>query len=127
MTDLCVNEAMVSFMKLPAYITDGEILNKLKLWGVTPTTQIRRRMWLGTNVADGTRFVKVKFDGVVKSLPYLAKFSTAQCIQFFRVLHDRQFKSCRLCMDPGHLMKDCSFFALGAKNKDITAESATES
>lgn len=42
-TDLCNNEVMVSFLKLPAYITDYEIKSKLQLWGVTQVTPIKRR------------------------------------------------------------------------------------
>ncbi len=33
---------MVSFIHLPAYIEDSEILNKLENWGVTPASEIRR-------------------------------------------------------------------------------------
>lgn len=56
-TDLCRDEVMVSFLQLPAYVTDKEILDKLILWGVTPVSPIKRRMWPRTNAADGTRFV----------------------------------------------------------------------
>ncbi|XP_044043691.1 uncharacterized protein LOC122872061 isoform X2 [Siniperca chuatsi] len=51
-------ELVVSFLNLPAYIEDEDILNKLKSWGVSASSPIKRRMWPGTNVADGTRFLK---------------------------------------------------------------------
>lgn len=56
-TDISRNEVMVSFLRLPVYTMDKEIYDKLLLWGVTPVSPIKRRMWPGTNVADGTRFV----------------------------------------------------------------------
>ncbi|KAL0147142.1 hypothetical protein M9458_057666 [Cirrhinus mrigala] len=54
------DELIVSFLGLPAYIEDGEILEKLQDWGVTAISQIKRRMWPGTDIADGTRFLKGK-------------------------------------------------------------------
>jgi len=62
-------EVVVSFLGLPVYIQDEEILNKLKEWGVTVVSKIKRRVWPGTDIVDGTRFLKVKFSNVVKALP----------------------------------------------------------
>ncbi|KAK7878415.1 hypothetical protein WMY93_034341, partial [Mugilogobius chulae] len=55
--DVTTDELVVSFMGLPAYIKDEEIEGKLLFWGVTPVSEVRRRMWPGTTVADGTRWV----------------------------------------------------------------------
>uniref|UniRef100_A0A3B3DLW0 CCHC-type domain-containing protein n=1 Tax=Oryzias melastigma TaxID=30732 RepID=A0A3B3DLW0_ORYME len=109
-TSLTNNELMVSFLSLPAYIYDSEILEKLRGWGVFAVSPIMRRMWPGTSVADGTRFVKVKFSDTVQSLPYSARFQTASGPEFFRVLHDKQVKVCRLCLQPGHIVRECPDF-----------------
>lgn len=108
--ELSNNEMVVSFMGLPAYITDDEITDKLNFWGVKAVTQIKRRMWPGTDIADGTRFVKVKFNDTVQSLPYSTKFDTALGPEYFRVIHDRQVKVCRMCLQPGHILRDCPEF-----------------
>ena len=79
-------------MELPAYTTDNDVILKLQGWGVSAALPIKRRMWPGTNIADGTRFLKVKFNDLVRSLPYSTKFSTATGPQYFRVIHDRQEK-----------------------------------
>ena len=109
--DLCNDELMVSFLNLPAYITDEEILQKLEGWGVSAASAIRRRMWPGTQIADGTRFLKVKFTEKVQSLPYSARFETAMGPEYFRVIHDRQAKVCRMCLQPGHILRDCPDFS----------------
>ena len=109
--ELCNDELMVSFLNLPAYITDAEILAKLDSWGVGAVSPIRRRMWPGTKIADGTRFLKVKFNDKVQSLPYSARFETALGPEFFRVIHDRQVKVCRMCLQPGHILRDCPEFS----------------
>uniref|UniRef100_A0A8D3EEX0 CCHC-type domain-containing protein n=1 Tax=Scophthalmus maximus TaxID=52904 RepID=A0A8D3EEX0_SCOMX len=104
------NEMVVSFMGLPAYIEDTDITQKIISWGVKPVSQIKRRMWPGTDVADGTRFLKVKFTEQVRSLPYSTKFNTVGGPEYFRVIHDRQEKVCRLCIQPGHILKECPSF-----------------
>uniref|UniRef100_A0A3B3IAP2 CCHC-type domain-containing protein n=1 Tax=Oryzias latipes TaxID=8090 RepID=A0A3B3IAP2_ORYLA len=104
------DELVVSFLGLPAYVTDEEILEKLEGWRVPAVSPIKRRMWPGTSVADGTRFVKVKFNESVQSLPYSAKFNTATGPEFFRVIHDKQVKVCRICIKPGHIVRDCPDF-----------------
>lgn len=85
---LCVTERMVSFLRLPTYISDEEILMKLTNWGVTPILPLRRRFYPGTTVADGTRFIRVKFPKDIASLPYSTKFETEDGPQYCRVIHD---------------------------------------
>uniref|UniRef100_A0A674DFZ5 CCHC-type domain-containing protein n=1 Tax=Salmo trutta TaxID=8032 RepID=A0A674DFZ5_SALTR len=108
--DVNVNELVVSFMNLPVYIEDKVILDKLSSWGVTAVSEIRRRVWPGTEVVDGTRFCKVKFTEKVQSLPYSTKIETLEGTEYFRVIHDKQVRVCRLCIQPGHIVKDCPEF-----------------
>ena len=108
--ELVNDELVVSFLNLPFYVEDREILDKLKCWGVSAASPIKRRMWPGTNVADGTRFLKVKFNNQVQSLPYSAKFNTALGIEYFRVIHDKQVRVCRMCIQPGHILRECPEF-----------------
>lgn len=103
-------EYVVSFMHLPVYIDDNEILNKLKGWGVTPITGIKRRVYPGTIIEDGTRYVKSRFPKEIMSLPYSTKFDTEEGLQYFRVMHSHQMKICRMCMSPEHMIKDCPEF-----------------
>lgn len=108
--DISVDELVVSFMGLPAYIMDEEIVAKLLAWGVSAVSEVRRRMWPGTNVADGTRFVRVRFTDTVQSLPYSVRFDTAAGPEYFRVIHDRQVRVCRGCLQPGHILRECPDF-----------------
>lgn len=107
---LHARECIVSFMHLPAYISDEEIISKLNAWGVSVASGIKRRYYPGMSITDGTRYVRVKFPKDVVSLPYSTRFETEEGAQYFRIIHDRQVKICRLCMGPGHVMKDCSEF-----------------
>lgn len=104
------DELVVSFMGLPAYIEDEEITAKLQFWGVSAVSAVRRKMWPGTDIADGTRYVKVRFTDTVQSLPYSARFITAAGPEFFRVIHDRQVRVCRGCLQPDHVYRDCPEF-----------------
>ncbi|XP_046900229.1 uncharacterized protein LOC124483727 [Hypomesus transpacificus] len=101
---------LVELAGLPVYITDLEILKKLLDWGVRAISPITRRMWPGTRIVEGTRFVKVKFTDTVKSLPYSTRFDTEMGAQYFRVIHDRQVKVCRMCIQPGHIVRECPEF-----------------
>ncbi|KAK3519552.1 hypothetical protein QTP86_003836 [Hemibagrus guttatus] len=101
---------VVSFMHLPVYLDDREILGKLEGWGVDPITKIRRRRYPGTDIEDGTRFLKVRFPKEVASLPYSTRLETAEGLQYFRGMHSHQVKTCRLCMSPDHLLKECPNF-----------------
>lgn len=93
-------------MHLPAYLEDREIVDKLKGWGVTPTSRIRRRYYPGTEIEDGTQSIHVKFG----SLPYNTMFETAEGTQHFMIIHNHQVKTCQLCMNPDHMLKDCPEF-----------------
>lgn len=103
-------EYVVSFMHLPVYLEDDEITTKLEGWGVIPVSTVKRRCYPGTNIEDGTRFIKAKFPREVASLPYSTRFETAEGTQHFRVIHNKQVKTCRLCMSPEHILKDCPDF-----------------
>ncbi|KAG1934527.1 hypothetical protein F2P79_019768 [Pimephales promelas] len=101
---------VVSFMHLPVYLEDREIIEKLEGWGVDPISKIKRRCYPGTEIEDGTRFLKVRFPKEVASLPYSTRLETAEGQQYFRVMHSHQVKTCRLCMSPDHLLKECPDF-----------------
>lgn len=64
------DELVVSFLGLPAYVTDQEFLEKLESWKVSAVSPIKCHMWQGFRVADGTHFAKVKFNKTIQSLPY---------------------------------------------------------
>lgn len=101
---------VVSFIHLPGYVSNKEIYDKLWSYGVEPMSDIKRRFHPGTNVADGTRFVRVKFPPNVVSLPYSMRFSSGNSSSYFRVVHDNQKKVCSICLSDEHLFKDCPDF-----------------
>lgn len=95
---------------MPAYIDNQVIVDKLEGCGVTPISETKRRVYPGTTVEDGTRFVKSLFPEEVVSLPYSSRLETAEGLQYFRVMHSHHDKTCRLCMSPEHVSKDCPDF-----------------
>lgn len=108
--DIISKDMVVSFINLPVYLDDEDILSRLEEWGVRPMSAIKRRKWPGTEIADGTRFLKVRFNKEVCSLPYSTKFVTLRGAEYFRVIHDRQVRVCRLCIKPGHIFRECPEF-----------------
>ena len=98
---------VVSFLHLPAYITDDEIQERLTSMKIELVTSIYRRRYKGTNIADGTRYVRVKFPPEIKSLPYSMKFKTVEWVEYFRVLHNNQIKVCDNCMSANYVIREC--------------------
>lgn len=52
----------------------------------------------------------MKFPKEVASFPYSTRFETAEGTQHFRIIHNRQVKTCQLGMNPDHILKDCPEF-----------------
>ncbi|KAK6182007.1 hypothetical protein SNE40_009779 [Patella caerulea] len=96
---------IVSFMNIPHYISDVEIIDKLKAWNVTPLSEIKERFYKHgeRSIADGTRYVKVKFPPEVASLPYATRFDGRS----FYVKHDNQARVCFNCLKSDHEVKNC--------------------
>lgn len=99
---------MVSFLHLLNYIKDDEIIQKLVDWGLNPILPLRRRYYPGTTVADGTRFLRVKFPQDIVTLPYNVRLDTEEGPKNFRVIHDGQLKTCRICASTDHEKKGLS-------------------
>lgn len=72
--ELVQTSVMVSFLHLPAYIEDEEIENTLEAMKVEMVSQIKRRLYPRTNIANGTRYVRVKLPPNMSSFPYIIKF-----------------------------------------------------
>lgn len=53
------NEATVSFLNLPPYVPNMRIKEKLATWGVTHVSPIKWKKIKGTNIKDGTCFLRV--------------------------------------------------------------------
>lgn len=101
---------VVSFMKLPSYIEDWELKDKLTSKGIKLVSPIFRRAVSGTDVADGTRFVKCKFPPGFVSLPWTTGFKIGSSIKYYRVVHNNQAKVCSLCMSPEHIQRNCPHY-----------------
>lgn len=127
LSPLVSNEMTVSFLHLPNYLEDEDILEKLSSWGVTAVSPIKRRVWPRSKVCDGTRFRKVRFTEEITSLPYSTKFNTEAGMKYFRVIHDRQAKVCRLCLQPGHILREFpDFLSHKCKNQGHYARECRE-
>ena len=101
-------EKLVSFLNVSYYVPDEEITKKLVEFGAELVTPIRRRMHPGTNIADGTRFVVVRFPNERQSLPYTMKMPTGiNSHEYIRVIHDNQRKVCTQCFEASHVYANC--------------------
>ena len=101
------DSVVVSFMHLPPYIDDSEIENFLTRKGATLKGEIKHRLIKGTNISDGTRYVRVQFSDEVKSLPYSVGFQTLDGYKYFRIIHNNQIKVCFKCNSPNHEIRSC--------------------
>ncbi|KAF3859844.1 hypothetical protein F7725_000099 [Dissostichus mawsoni] len=100
--DLLNNDLTVSFLNLPVYVPDRMILKRLE--------DNQKKSVAGHGNTDGTRFLRVRFNDKVRSLPYSTKLDTVRGAEYFRVLHNRQVPVCRLCIQPGHIFRECPEF-----------------
>ena len=99
---------LVSFMHLPVFIEDEELIGRLTSLGVELKSPIKRRKYPGTNVEDGTRFVVCKFPPNITSLPYSLKVEIDKDrFEYVRVKHDNQAKVCTKCYSDDHLYANC--------------------
>ncbi len=100
---------VVSFLHLTPYIEDGQILDLLKTYNITPLSDIKRHFLKGTRgkITDGTRYVRVRFPSNIKSLPYSVRFETCDGLQPFRVIHNGQVKTCNQCFESDHVLANC--------------------
>jgi hypothetical protein len=101
---------VVSFMHLSAYVLDEEISQKLLDLKVELLDDIKRHYYKGTQVADGTRYVRIRLPTNVKSLPYSMKFYNGKSYEFAKVLHNNQIRVCSECLSDDHLYKQCPLF-----------------
>lgn len=101
---------VVSFMKLPSYIEDEDIISKLQSKGIKLVSPIYRRAIPGTQVADGTRFVKCVFPPGFVALPWTMGFRQGSITKYYRVFHNNQTKVCNLCMSAEHVQRQCPHF-----------------
>lgn len=101
---------VVSFMKLPSFIEDDEIRRRLESKGIKLVSQIYRRAIPGTQVTDGTRFVKCIFPPGFVSLPWSMGFKVGDVMKYYRVVHNNQAKVCSQCFQPDHIQRDCPFY-----------------
>ena len=98
---------MVSFLHLPAHIPDSDILDKLTKKGCEIRSEVYRRVHPGTQIADGTRYVKVKFPPGMASLSWSMKFDTGFGERYFKVVHNNQRALCNMCQSPFHKYRQC--------------------
>lgn len=98
---------VVSFMNLPAYIEDKDILSKLAQKKCEIKSDVYRHVHPRTQIADGTRYVRVKFPPGLVSLPWSVRFDTGRGSKYFRVVHDNQRQLCNMCGSPFHKYRGC--------------------
>ncbi|VDI00938.1 Hypothetical predicted protein [Mytilus galloprovincialis] len=101
---------VVSIMQLPSFISDDDIRSKLVSKGVKIVSPIYRRAIPGTQVADGTRFMKCKFPQGMLALPWTIPFKIGSDTKYFRLVHNNQIKVCSECLSPEHMRKQCPYF-----------------
>ena len=101
-------EKVVSFLHMPEFIEDDVIIKKLTDLGVEVLSKVKSRVYPGTSVHDGTRYVFCKFPAGMVSLPYTMRFETGKDkYESIPVRHDKQMKVCSKCLSDQHLYADC--------------------
>ncbi|CAC5397722.1 unnamed protein product [Mytilus coruscus] len=100
---------VVSFMYIPAFIDDDDIIDMLRDRGIKIVSPVFRRVVPGTQVADGTRFVKCVFPPHVIALPWSMPFKVGKTTKYYKCVHNNQTKVCSECLSPEHVHKHCPY------------------
>ena len=101
-------QKVVSFFNVSHYVADSEITDKLVNLGLEVKSSMKRNVHPGTQVENGTRYVVVKFNNEIKSLPYTMKLPTGvNSFEYIRVTHDNQRKVCTKCFETDHVFSKC--------------------
>ena len=100
---------VVSVIKLLSYIKYEEIKEKIESKGVKVVSPVYRRAIPGTQVADGSRFMRCKFPPRMVALPWTMPFKIGSEVKYVRVVHNNQTKVCSECLSPEHMRKECPY------------------
>lgn len=104
---------VVSFMYIPAFIDDDDIIDMLRDRGIKIVSPVFRRVVPGTQVADGTRFVKCVFPPHIIALPWSMPFKVGKNTKYYKCVHNNQTKVCSECYSPEHVHKNCPYIICG--------------
>ncbi|VDI05863.1 Hypothetical predicted protein [Mytilus galloprovincialis] len=97
---------VVSFMYIPAFIEDDDIIDMLRDRGIKIVSPVFRRVCVpGTQVADGTRFVKCVFPPHIIALPWSMPFKNAIHLNMFT--KNCPYIICGGCGEQGHVARRC--------------------
>lgn len=103
------SNTVVSFMYIPAFIEDDVIIDKLNEKGIKVVSPVYRRVIPGTQVADGTRFMKCVFPPNVVALPWTMPFKVGKDTKYYKCVHNNQTKVCSGCLSPEHIHRECPY------------------
>ncbi len=105
---LVARTKVVSFKNVSHYIEDDEITERLREWGLTLKSPIKRKTYKDSNVANGTRFVQAEFPEDISSLPYTMRVTTGKNqYEYIQVVHNNQKKVCSNCFELDHTYINC--------------------
>ncbi len=78
---LQTRDYVVSFMHLPVYLMIKKFLENWRDGELIPYQKLKEDATPGTDIEDGTRFLKVRVPKEVASLPYSTRLETAEGLQ----------------------------------------------
>jgi hypothetical protein len=98
------NIVTVSFLGVPSYISEDELSERLREFGVTQKAPWTRKKYADyPEIESGILFTRIEIPSNVASLPYATKISYV----YVSVKHNGQTKVCNRCLSPDHLARSC--------------------
>jgi hypothetical protein len=99
------NIVVVSFLGVPTYVSEAELSQRLRDFGVIQKAAwTRKRYTEYPNIESGIIFTRVEIPPNVASLPYATKLGDV----YVSVKHNGQKKVCNRCLSPDHLARSCT-------------------